>query len=85
MGPGHLRGPDNLLPGGPGLTVGDILVNAAGEEVHVLLHHAHIAAQAFQRHVSDILSVQQNLPFRGVIETRDQVAQRGLSASGRAH
>ena len=85
MGAGLLGGRFNFRPGGVGLPISDILRYGTAKEIDVLLYDADGAAQAGQGDGADILPVDENLPAGHIIETGDKIAQRGLSAAGRAH
>ena len=85
FGPGQTGRRGDLLPGGPRLAVGDVLGHRAAEQVDVLLHHADGGAQAFQRHLADVLPVDEDAARRHIVKAGDQVAQGGLAAARRAH
>ena len=57
---GLLRGGDHLGLGGVGAAVEDVVADRAVQERRVLLHHADLRAQAFLRHVADVLPVDQD-------------------------
>ncbi len=61
-------------------TVADVLGHAAGEQVHVLLDHAHGPPERGQGCVPDVGPVQKDAPFRQVVELRHQGAERALPA-----
>ena len=85
MGAGLFGGRFNFRPGGVRLSISDILRYGAAEEIDVLLYDTDGAAQAGQGDGADILPVDENLPSSHIIETGDEIAQRSLSAAGRAH
>ena len=66
-----------------GLAVCDILQHRPGEQVDLLLHHADGFAQALLRQRADVLPVDADAAARYVVETRNQVAQRGFARAGR--
>ena len=74
-----------LLFGGVDAAVADVFADGAGKEKHVLLHNADVAAQRIQLDMLDILAVEENAAFADIIKARNQLAERGFAASGRAH
>ena len=82
---GALGGLDDLLLGGVETPVEYVVADGGVEQVDVLLHDAHVAAQRLERDAVDLLAVDEQLARGDVVEVGDQVAQRGLAASRRAH
>ena len=76
------RGHD-LLVGGVQFAVADVLTHVAGENERVLQHDAHLPAQAFQRHGTHVVAVNRNRAFGDVVETRQQVDDRGFAGTRR--
>ena len=85
MGSGQLGGLNDLFPGSAGLAVFDVFVDAAGEQIHILLHHADLAAQGMQGHVPNVLAVDFDAAAGYVVKPGNQAAQGGLAAAGGAH
>ena len=73
---------DHVFFGSSRTSIGDIFINRTGEQIYILLHDTDIAPQALQRKMLDILTVQQDLSFRDIIESGDQIAQCRLSSTG---
>ncbi len=69
---------------GPGIAVGDVVLERGGEQEGVLLHHRDRPAQRLQRDAADVLAVDGDAPRCHVVEARDQVRDRRLAAAGRA-
>ena len=51
-------------------------------EEGVLQHHADLAAQAFLRHLPNIIAIHQDCPGGHVVEPRNQIDQGGLASAG---
>ena len=79
LGSGH-----DLLVGGVQFAVADVLTHVAGEDERVLQHDAHLPAQAFQRDGTHVVAVDRHRAFGDVVETRQQVDDRGFARSCRA-
>ena len=79
MGGGSLGGAYDFFLGGVGFAKGDILADGAGEQGGLLEHDADLGAQRFDGHVADIVPVDQDAPFAGVVEARQQVDDAGLA------
>ena len=80
MGVGVLGRLHHFFPAGSRSSIGNVLIDTAGKQIHILLHHSHIPPKAFQRHPPDVLPVYENLSLCGIIESGNQIAQRGLAA-----
>ena len=78
LGSGH-----DLLVGGVQFAVADVLTHVAGEDERVLQHDAHLPAQAFQRHGTHVVAVDRHRAFGDVVETRQQVDDRGFAGTRR--
>ena len=76
------RGHD-LLVGGVQFAVADVLTHVAGEDERVLQHDAHLPAQAFQRDGTHVVAVDRHRAFGDVVETRQQVDDRGFAGTRR--
>ena len=85
LGTGQTGRLHDLLAGGTGLAVGNVLGHRAAEQVHVLLHDADVLPQALQGDMADILPVDEDAAVRHLVKAGDQVAQGGLAAAGSAH
>ena len=72
---------DHLVVGRVQPAVEDVLLDAAVEQEHVLLHDADAAAQRFERHVVYVRAVDENPPARRLVEGGDEVADGGLAAA----
>ena len=77
----QLCGRDDLLIGGVGLSVGDIVTHASRKEVDVLRHNADLTAQGLHRDVADIRAVDADRALRHLVKARDQRAEGGFSAA----
>ena len=81
----QLCGADDFISARAGLAVFDVAQHCAGEHVYVLLHHADVAAQRFQREIADIAPVDADRTAGYIIKAGNQAAQRGLAAAGGAY
>lgn len=79
---GELGGFDYLFTSGARLTVADVFDDGSGEEVDVLLDDTDLVAEALDRYVSYILTVDLYRALGNVIKSRDQAAESRLSAAG---
>ena len=84
MGVGQLCGGDALFIGGGQIAVADVIHHRAGEEVHILQHHAQRAAQIGFFDLVDIDAVVADLAVCDVVEAVDQVGDGGLTGAGGA-
>ena len=75
---------DDLLLRRAGATVTDVFAQRAGEHVDLLLHDSDRAAERFERHVANVLPVDQHPAAGNVVEARHQRAERRLAAAGRS-
>ena len=76
------RGPD-LLVGGVGDAVGDVVADGGGEQEGVLEDDADAAAQVGQAQAPDVPAVQAHLPGVDVVEAGQQQGERRLPRSAR--
>lgn len=83
VGARQLRRSRHLCVGGVQFAVADVLTHVAGEDERVLQHDAHLPAQAFQRHGTHIVAVDRHRAFGDVVETRQQVDDRGFAGTRR--
>src|SRR5205085_11857530 len=81
-GPG--RG-DDLLHGGLGPPVGDILADGGPKEHRLLRHDADAGAQRGQRQTPQVDAVEQDAALVRVVEAQQQADKRALTGAGRAH
>src|SRR6185295_6196458 len=82
-----VREPGGLLDFGArgvGLAVGDVLPDRLVEEDRLLLDVADLVTERLQRVRPQVLSVDPDRAFRGIVEARDEVDQRRLAFAGRA-
>ena len=79
-----LGGRDDLFVGRIQPAVADVVHDRAGENEAVLQHDAHLGAQGVQRHLGDVVAVNQHAAGIDVVEARDQVHDRRLARAGRA-
>src|SRR5207244_11769647 len=63
----------------------DIVPDVPREQKYVLLDVADPAPQLLHVHLPDILAVPGDSPSGNVVETAEQMHQRGLAGPGRAH
>ena len=49
------------------------------EQVRFLRHHADLRGQRVERHVAQVVPVDQDAPAGGVVQARDQIGQGGLA------
>ena len=82
LGTGQTGRFDDLLAGGTGLAVGDVVRHRAAEQIHVLLDDADVLAQALEGDVLDVLPVDEDAAAGHIVEAGDKVAQGRLAAAG---
>jgi hypothetical protein len=71
---------DQALVGDGGIEEGQVVAHGGLEQLHLLRHHPHAAAQFDQRHVARVHAAQQEAPLAGVVEAEQQPGQGGLAA-----
>ena len=81
---GLFRSLDDLLHGGVGLAVADVLENGVGKEEHILLDDADVLVDGPLGHVPDVVAVELDGAVGDLIEPGDQLAEGGLAAAGGA-
>ena len=74
---------DDPVAVGPGVSVGNVVLDSGGEQEDVLLDDADRRAERFQRDVPDVLSVDRNTSLGYIVEPRDEVCDRRLPGSRR--
>src|SRR6266498_479676 len=79
-----LSGCLNLLDRRVWAPKGDVVADRTAEQIGFLQHNADLRAQAVDCDVADVVVVDQDRAFAGVVETRDQVDNRTLAATSRA-
>mgnify|MGYP000706986087 CR=1 FL=1 len=84
LGTGQTGRFDDLLTGGTGLAVGDVVRHRAAEQIHVLLDDADVLTQALEGDVLDVLPVDEDAAAGHIVEAGDKVAQGRLAAAGGA-
>ena len=80
----HLGGLDDLLAGGVRPAVRDVFGDGAVEQPGVLQHHAEVAAQVHAVHIMRVHAVEADMAAVDLVESHEQVDQRGLAGAGRA-
>ena len=85
MNIGRLCGFDNLFNGRAGFPISDIVPYGSGEEVHILLYHSNLAAQAFEGQCAHIFSVNGDPPAGYIVEAGQERTDGCLSASRGPH
>ena len=85
VGVGRLGGLDDLLQRRLQAAVPDVVGDRPGKEHRVLGHHADLAAQRLEAQRPHVAPVEEHTPALRIVETRDQVHQRGLPGAGRPH
>ena len=73
---------DDLLAGRIGPPVGEILRHGAAEQPRILQHHAEFAAQIASRHGGCGYAVKCYRAAIDLVESHQQVDQRGLARAG---
>ena len=84
VGVGQLGGGDAFVIRGVQLAIADVIHNSAGEEVHILQDDAQGLAQVLLVDVADVDPVIEDGPAVDVVETVDQVGDRGFAGAGGA-
>jgi hypothetical protein len=82
--PRHLARLGDALALGPGVAVGDVVLDRSGKEEGVLLDQADGAAQRRHRDVAHILAVDRDPASADVVVARDQMRDGRLAAARRA-
>ena len=80
---GGLGGGEDLVLGGLGAAVGDVVVDRATEQPGVLQHHADVGAQLRARHRAGVDPVQGDASLVDLVEPHEQVDQGRLASPGR--
>src|SRR5699024_7270318 len=75
----------DFLVGSVQVAVSNVFLNGAGEQEHVLGHHADVLPQGIPGQGGDVLAVNGDLPRRHLVEPVDQVAESGFSSAGRPY
>ena len=78
------RGLANLLHGGVGATIGDVLGNGAVEQQRLLRHVGDGAAKALLRAFGDVLPVDEDAAVLDVGQAQQQLRERGFPCSAQA-
>ena len=84
--PVHPRGArrlEDILLGGTGPAVGDVLGDRPADQPGVLKHHADPGAQRLPADVTDVMAVDHDPAGVDVVEPHQQIDQRGLARPGR--
>ncbi len=81
MGIGHLGSLDHLLVRSRGTAEQDVALDRVVEQHCLLRHHAHACAQRVLRIFAYRDSVEEHLSRGGVVEARDELAERRLAAA----
>ena len=76
---------DDIVHGGAGFPVCDVVPDRAGKEINILLDHADLASEAFQRQGAYIFSVDGDLSAGHVVEPGKERADGCLPAPGRTY
>ena len=85
VGVGQLSRRHDLLVGGVGPSVADVLGHGAGKQVRILQHHAQGPAQRIFLNIAHINAVIGDGPRVNVIKAIDEVRNGGFSCAGGAH
>ena len=80
----QIGGARHLFGLGVGAAVADVVGDGVVEQHRVLRHHADRGAQAFLRHVADVLPVDQDRAALDVVEAEQQPRDRRLAGARRA-
>ena len=67
------------------LGVGDVLINASREQIRLLEHNPKLTTQVVELDLPHINAIHQNTALIRIIETRNQVDDRGLASSRMAN
>ena len=73
---GGARGGLDLLVGGVGPAVGDVVPQRVGEQEALLEHHADLGAERGERDVAHVVAVDPHGPVLRVVEPREQQGDR---------
>ena len=79
-GPGRL---EDLLLGGVGAAVGDVVADGAAEEPGVLQHHPEVLAQGAAGDLRDVAAVEGDAAAVELVEPHDEVHERRLAGARR--
>ena len=77
-----LRGGNYLVVGCVGASERDVITDRSAEQIGLLQHDSDFRAQAVQRHVTQIVSINQYCTIGYVIEAGDQVGDRRFAGTG---
>jgi len=81
VGLGHLRGFDHVLARGVERAVRDVLLDAAVEEEGILTDVAQRLAEAAERDVFDVLSVDTDRPLVDIVHPQEEFEHRRFAGS----
>src|SRR5215218_5907985 len=81
---GRAGGGFDLIACRVGPAVGDVVAHGAGEEQRGLHDHPDLAPQARERHVANVVAVEEHASLTHVVEARDEVDEGGFARAGRA-
>ena len=81
----RFAGDDHVFEGRVRITEYDVVVDRTGEQDAVLRHHAEAAAQFVGAEMADVVAVELDAAFSGLIEALQQLGQRALAATRRPH
>ena len=80
---GGLRRPHQIVVAGRlQRTVGDVVCDGVVEQGDVLAHQGHVIAQVGEAEVADVVPIEPDDALAGLIESGQQVHQRGLAGTG---
>ena len=85
MGLRRARRALHLLVRRAGLPERDVALDGVLEEEGLLRDDAHQLAQRRDREAADVVSVERDSPRAHVVEAGQEIGERGLARSGRAH
>src|SRR5262249_8651334 len=80
----ELGGVNDLVSGGAGPAIGDVVANRATEQNRVLQNEANLLAEALNCEVAHVNPIDLHPASRRIIETWDQAHQGRLASPGRA-
>ncbi len=80
---GALSGAFNLGLRGLRRAIGDVVADRAVQQRRILGHHADMGAQAFLRHLGDVLAVDQDMPALEVVEAQEEIDDGRLAGARR--
>ena len=81
VGVGHAGGSLDVLLGGVGDSVADVLGHRSAEQHGLLEHEAHLAAQGGERQAAHVQAVHEHLALVGVVEPGDELGDRALAGA----